>query len=191
ASDPEVDSAEALSAAPLDGKPVSEHLNAAIGKMGENVVVSRVERLAVDGEGRVGGYVHAGGKLAVLVGLRTKASGEGVERIAKDVAMHVAAADPTPVAADESGVPTELLERERALYRRQAEQEGKPAKIIDRIVDGKVKKFLKDVCLVEQPFVKDPDRSVRKYLEDAAAELGEGVEVSGFVRLKLGEAADS
>ncbi|UCE87021.1 MAG: elongation factor Ts, partial [Deltaproteobacteria bacterium] len=95
--------------------------------------------------------------------------------------------DPSPVAIDESGVPAELVGSERALYRRQAEQEGKPEKVIDRIVDGKVKKFLKDICLLEQPFVKDPDRSVEKFLADSAAQLGEAVEVRGFVRLRLGE----
>jgi elongation factor Ts len=143
ASDPKIDSVDTLSAASLGGKPVSERLTAAIAQIGENVVLSRVARLAVEGGGQVGGYVHAGGKLGVLVALRTAASGDAVEALAKDLAMHVAAADPTPVATDESGVPAELVESERAIYRRQAEQEGKPEKILDRIVDGKLKKFLK------------------------------------------------
>ena len=115
------------------------------------------------------------------------AEGAGLDAVIKDVAMHVAAADPTPVAADTSGVASDLLEQERAIYRRQAEQEGKPAGVIARIVDGKLKKFLKEVCLVEQPFVKDPDRSVKQFLADSARELGAELSVSGFVRLRLGE----
>jgi elongation factor Ts len=191
ASDPKIDSVDTLSAASLGGKPVSERLTAAIAQVGENVVLSRVARLDVEGAGHVGGYVHAGGKLGVLVALRTAASGDAVEALAKDLAMHVAAADPTPVATDESGIPAELVESERAIYRRQAEQEGKPEKILDRIVDGKLKKFLKEICLVEQPFVKDPDRSVKKFLADSAAQLGEEVSVSGFVRIRLGETNES
>jgi elongation factor Ts len=191
ASDPKIDSVDTLSAASLGGKPVTERLTAAIAQVGENVVLSRVARLDVEGAGHVGGYVHAGGKLGVLVALRTAASGDAVEALAKDLAMHVAAADPTPVATDESGIPADLVESERAIYRRQAEQEGKPEKILDRIVDGKLKKFLKEICLVEQPFVKDPDRSVKKFLADSAAQLGEEVSVSGFVRIRLGETNES
>jgi elongation factor Ts len=191
ASDPKIDSVDTLSTASLGGKPVTERLTAAIAQVGENVVLSRVARLDVEGAGHVGGYVHAGGKLGVLVALRTAASGDAVEALAKDLAMHVAAADPTPVATDESGIPAELVESERAIYPRQAEQEGKPEKILDRIVDGKLKKFLKEICLVEQPFVKDPDRSVKKFLADSAAQLGEEVSVSGFVRIRLGETNES
>ncbi len=186
-SDAKLESAEALSSAQVNGQPVADRVRTAIAALGENIVISRVARLGVEAAGRVGGYVHAGGKLGVLVALRTDAEGAGLDAVAKDVAMHVAAADPTPVAADASGVPSELLEQERAIYRRQAEQEGKPAGVIDRIVDGKLKKFLKEMCLVEQPFVKDPDRSVQQFLADSARELGAEVSVSGFVRMRLGE----
>lgn len=188
ASEPNLDSAEALSAATLDGERVSERVAATIAQVGENVVLSRVARLAVEGSGRVGGYVHPGSKLGVLVALHTDASGPAVDALAKDLAMHVAAADPSPVATDASGVPPQLLEQERAIYRRQAEREGKPEGIVDRIVEGKVKKFLREICLLEQLFVKDPDRSVKRLLADSAAELGQEVRVGGFVRLKLGEA---
>jgi elongation factor Ts len=163
--------------ASIDGQKVSEHVQAAISKLGENVVVKRAARLQVDG-GVVGGYVHAGGKLGVLVGLDTA----GADSLAKDVAMHVAAADPTPVSVDRDGVDAGLLEDERTLYRRQAEQEGKPEKMLDRIVEGKINKFLSEVCLVEQSFVKDPDRSVGEL-------LGE-VKVRSFERFKLGQAID-
>ena len=164
---------------------------AAVGKLGENVVVKRTARIALDGEGITGGYVHAGGKLGVLVGLRTAATGGAVEALAKDLAMHVAAADPSPVAVDASGVPQDFVEKERELFRRQAEQEGKPEKVIEKIVEGRVRKYYSEVCLVEQAFVKDPDQTVSALLESASKELGGPVEVSGFIRFKLGEAASA
>jgi elongation factor Ts len=182
--------APALLQAKLGAERVEERIQATVGRLGENVVLARVARLGVDGEGRVGGYVHAGGKLGVLVALRT-ALADGVDAIAKDLAMHVAAADPTPVAVDRDGVPGDLLERERALYRRQAQQEGKPPNVIERIVEGRIAKFYKETCLLEQPFVKDPERSVRQVLDEAAKRLGGPLVVGGFVRFKLGEGTDA
>jgi elongation factor Ts len=125
------------------------------------------------------------------VGVAAAAPGEAVERLAKDLAMHVAAADPSPVAVDKSGVSDELLDSERAIYRRQAEQEGKPAKVIDRIVDGKVARFLAEVVLLEQAFVKDPDQTVGGLLRGAAGEAGTEISVTGFHRFKLGEAGEA
>jgi elongation factor Ts len=190
AADAGVDRPEALLARELDGEKVEERVKAAIAKLGENVVVKRTARLAVDGAGLVGGYVHAGGKLGVLVGLRTRAAGPAVETLAKDVAMHVAAADPSPVAVDRAGVSAELIESERAIYRKQVEQEGKPEKIRDRIVDGKLNKFLQEVVLLEQAFVKDSDRSVADLLRDVGKQVGAEIEVVGFRRFRLGEAVE-
>ena len=102
--------------------------------------------------------------------------------------MHVAAADPTPVSVDRGGVAEDLLESERSIYRKQSEQEGKPEKVIDRIIQGRLNKFLSEICLLEQPFVKDPDRSVGDLLGDVAKEVGEEIAVAGFQRFKLGEA---
>jgi len=179
---------EALLEARVDGETASERIQGAIAKLAENVVLKRVARLAVEGGGVVGGYVHAGGKLGVLVALSTTARGAEVIALARDVAMHVAAADPSPVAVERSELPQQLLDSERAIYRAQAEQEGKPAKLIDRIVDGKVNKFAADVCLVEQAFVKDPDRSVGDVLGDASKRAGAPIRVTAFRRFKLGEA---
>jgi elongation factor Ts len=189
AAGPGVEGTQALLEASLDGASASERIQAAIAKLGENVVLKRVVRLHVDGGGVVGGYVHAGGKLGVLVGLSTTARGAEVDSLVRDVAMHVAAADPTPVAVERSELPQQLLASERAIYRAQAEQEGKPEKVIDRIVDGKVNKFAADVCLVEQAFVKDPDRSVGDVLGDASKQAGTPIRVTAFRRFKLGEAA--
>ena len=105
-------------------------------------------------------------------------------------AMHVAAADPSPVAVDRSGVSADVLESERSIYRKQAQQEGKPEKIWDRIVEGKVNKFLQEVVLLEQPFVKDPDKSVADLLRDVGKQVGAEIEVVGFRRFRLGEASE-
>jgi elongation factor Ts len=125
----------------------------------------------------------------VIVALDTAASGEGLDALAKDVAMHVAAHDPSPVAIDRTGVPKELVEKEAELFRRQAQQEGKPAQVVERIVEGRLKKYYAEVCLLEQAFVKDPDKSVKQLLDEAGKKLGQPVAVSGFVRFKLGETA--
>jgi elongation factor Ts len=175
---------EALLAAEIDGTPVAEIIKAAIAKLGENVVVKRVARIEVPGVGLVGGYVHAGGKLGVLVGLAA-ADVSGLAPVAKDVAMHVAAADPSPVAVSRDGVPAELLARESEIYRKQALKEGKPEKILDRIVEGKLAKFVSDICLLEQAFVKDPDKSVG----DRLKEVGE-VSIFAFERFRLGQSAE-
>jgi elongation factor Ts len=174
--DASVTSADALLEASIDGRKVADVITEAITKLGENVVVKNVARVEVDGI--VGSYVHAGGKLGVLVGLATKDS--GADAMAKDVAMHIAAADPTPAAVTREDVSSELIESERAIYAAQAVQEGKPEKVIEKIVEGKINKYVSQICLVDQPFVKDPDRTVGNVLGDAT--------VTEFHRFKLGEA---
>jgi elongation factor Ts len=171
------------------GRPLRESVQAASGKLGENVELKRFARLAPSGKGRTGGYVHAGGRLGVIVALDTAASGDGLDGLAKDVAMHVAAHDPSPVAIDRAGVPKELVEKETEILRRQAEGEGKPAHVTERIVEGRLKKFYAEVCLLEQAFVKNPDQSVKQLLDEAGKALGQPVHVTGFVRFKLGETA--
>ena len=188
ADDAGADAPEALLELSVDGEKLADRVTAAIAKLGENVVVKRVARLSVDGDGVASGYVHAGGKLGVLVTLRSRASGDAIEALGRDLAMHVAAADPSPVSIGREGVSEELLESERSIYRRQSIQEGKPEKVIDRIVQGRINKFLSEICLLEQPFVKDPDRSVGDLLGDVAKEVGEEIAVMDFRRFKLGEA---
>lgn len=179
------DTVEALGAATLDGESVAQRIGAVAGKLGENVVCKRVARLAAPG-GLVGGYVHAGGKLGVLVSLHTAARGAAAEAVAKEVSMHVAAADPSPLALDRSGVPADLLARERELFAKQAAQTGKPEKVIEKIVEGRINKFYAEVCLLEQPFVMNPDQSVGQMLAQKGKELGADVAVTGFVRFRLG-----
>jgi elongation factor Ts len=188
AGDAALASAEALAEGTIGSGPVSQRVQAAAGQLGENIVIKRVARLESPG-GVVGGYVHAGGKLGVLVALRTQARGEPVDALAKDLAMHVAAADPTPVAVDRDGVPAELVAREREVFAKQAAQTGKPEKVIEKIVEGRINKFYAEVTLLEQPFVKDPERSVADVIAEAGRTAGADVAVTGFVRFKLG--ADS
>ncbi len=183
-----VDGPEALMERSIDGEKVSERVAAAIAKLGENVVVKRVARHSVDGDGVASGYVHAGGKLGVVLTLRSSASGDAIEALGRDLAMHIAAADPSPVSIDRGGVAEDLLESERSIYRKQSEQEGKPEKVIDRIIQGRINKYLSGICLLEQAFVKDPDRSVGDLLSDAAKEVGTEISVVDFRRFKLGEA---
>jgi elongation factor Ts len=186
---PEAKTPDDLLAVVVDGAPLREMMQAASGKLGENVELKRFARLAAAGAGQPGGYVHAGGRLGVIVALESGAAGNGLAGLARDVAMHVAAHDPSPLSIDRSGVPEELVRKESELFRRQAQQEGKPAPVIERIVEGRLKKYYAEVCLLEQAFVKDPDKSVQQLLDEAAGTLGQPVRVTGFVRFKLGETA--
>ena len=163
----------------LEGQTIDEHVKAAVGRIGENIQLKRVGSIQVAGV--VGGYVHGGGKLGVLVGLTTE-SPEKAEGVARDVAMHVAAADPTPLAVDRDGVDSSVLEKEKEILRNQALASGKPEKIVDNIVSGRINKFYAENCLIEQPFVKDLDKKVG----DVLGEVGDA-KVSDFVRFKLGE----
>jgi elongation factor Ts len=186
AKDAKISTVDALLATPIEGEKVSDRVVAAIAVLGENVVVKRVARLAVE-RGVVGGYVHAGGKLGVLVAMTAPEAAPALAGLAKDIAMHIAAADPSPVAVSREGISRELLASEREIYRKQALASGKPEKILDKIVDGKVDKFVSEVALVEQPFVKDPDKSVGDLLKAAGA----GVNVSAFERFKLGQGEEA
>lgn len=190
ASDSAIEGPDMLLEREAGGEKVADRVTAAIAKLGENIVVKRTARLSVNGDGLVGGYVHAGGKLGVLVALAGQTGGV-VEAAVKDLAMHVAAADPSPASVNRDGVSEALIDSERNIYRNQAVQEGKPEKVIDRIVEGKVNKFLADVVLTEQAFVKDPDRSIGEFLGDVGKEAGGEVSVVAFERFKLGEAGDA
>jgi elongation factor Ts len=141
------------------------------------------------GDGLIASYIHPGAKLAVLVEINCEtdfvARTDDFQTLAKDVAMHIAAQNPLVVSREE--IPAGLLEKEREIYRAQAVASGKPEKIVDKIVDGQVEKFYSEVCLLEQPFVKDPKISVDDLLKQLIAKVGENIRVARFVRLKLGE----
>nr|MCH9673308.1 translation elongation factor Ts [Gammaproteobacteria bacterium] len=163
---------DALNSAPLpSGLTVEERRKELVAKIGENMSVRRFE-VQASSNGRVGSYSH-GGRIGVLVAL------EGSADIARDVAMHVAASDPMCVSKDE--LPADMLERERGILVAQAADSGKPAEIIEKMVAGRLQKFVRERTLLGQDFVKDPDQSVEKYLKSA------GATVSGFTRFEVGE----
>jgi len=180
---------DALLAQPFAGdeaKTVQTLLTEAISVIGENMQIRRFASYSVAGSGMVGSYIHAGGKIGVLV----EASFEGTadERLAaclRDVAMHVAAASPSYLQRSE--VPSDVLEREKEIYRDKARQTGKPDNIIEKIIEGQVNKFYGDICLVEQAFVKDPDKSVQKYLDETGKALGGTITLKRFIKFVLGE----
>jgi elongation factor Ts len=176
------DDVDAALAMKLGDLTVDEHIKGAVGRVGENIQLKRIARVKVDG--LVGSYVHGGGKLGVLVGV-VSGSPDDVKETAKDVAMHVAAADPTPLAVDRGGLDPALVEREKTILRNQALESGKPEKIVESMVQGRINKFLAEHCLVEQAFVKNPDKRVG----DVLAESG-GATVSEFVRFRLGETSE-
>lgn len=171
----------------LGGGTVDDVIKAAVAKVGENIQLKRVA--SVDVKGVTGGYVHGGGKLGVLVALETGLSGAEVEAVAKDVAMHVAAHDPTPIAVDRADVPAAVIEKERKILTAQAMESGKPANVVEKMVDGRMNKFFSENCLLAQGFVKDPDTSIRDLLAKAGKASGGTLTVQSFVRFKLGEAA--
>jgi elongation factor Ts len=143
----------------------------------------------VAAEGAVGSYIHAGGKIGVLLEVNCETDFVGrtdeFQELVKDIAMHIAAADPRYVRSDE--VTEEDLAREREVYRHQALETGKPADVVERIVDGKMKKFYSEACLLEQPYVKDSEKTVGEMITEKIARIGENIQVRRFVRFKLGE----
>ncbi len=181
----DVNAALALSAG---GASLSDKLTERVAKIGEKISFRRFVRFAIpaDGKGVVAPYIHAGGKIGVLVELH----GAGAENaefaaLAKDLAMQVAAANPSYVSRE--NVPADVIDREMAIYRDQALAAGKPEKILDKIAAGKLEKFYGDFCLVEQAFIKDPDRKVGDLLKGMSSKTGAPARVAGFARFQVGE----
>ena len=147
----------------------------------------KADRAASDGA--VGAYIHAGGKIGVLVEINCEtdfvARTTEFQALLKDVAMQVAAANPRCVRREE--VTAADLDKEKDIYRQQALESGKPEKIVDKIIEGKIDKFYSDVCLLEQSFIKDPDKKVIDVVNDAIARLGENIQIRRFSRYHLGE----
>ena len=158
-------------------------------KMGKAKTAKKASRSAT--EGRIEAYVHTGGKIAVMVEVNCEtdfvARSDGFIELTRDIAMHIAASSPLFIRRED--VDDESLEDEREVFRSQAETEGKPAEIVDKIVDGKIERFLSEAVLYEQPFVRDPDQSVRDLIADAINRIGENIVVSRFIRFALGEDA--
>ena len=160
-------------------------------KKGQAAAQKKAQREATDGV--VGSYIHAGGKIGVLVEVNCEtdfvARTEDFQRLCHDIAMHIAALDPRFVRREE--VTPEILDREREIYGAQARASGKPENIIEKIVNGKMEKFYEETCLYEQHFIKDEQHTIRELIDQMIAKIGEKIEVRRFVRFKVGEVTDS
>jgi elongation factor Ts len=168
----DVTDVDSLAGAQLaDGRTVEEARTELVAKVGENISVRRFVRL--EAADHLGSYAH-GARIGAIVAMQG-----GDDELARDIAMHVAATN--PVCTDEDGVPADMLEREKRIFAEQAAESGKPPEIVEKMVVGKLNKYLKEITLVGQPFVKDPDITVGKLLGNAAAT------VTGFVRYEVGE----
>jgi elongation factor Ts len=180
---------EALLSSSLNGKPVSENLTDKIAKIGEHMAIRRMAKVTVN-DGVVVGYMHNAvapnlGKIGVLVGLESTGDKDKLEALGKQIAMHVAAAFPQFLNREE--VDASILEREKDVLREQAKAEGKPAEIVEKMLDGRIRKFYEEIVLLEQNFVMDPDVKINKLLENAANDVGAPVALTGYARIQLGE----
>ncbi|SCA55021.1 protein chain elongation factor EF-Ts [Candidatus Terasakiella magnetica] len=185
-----VNSFDELKAAAYPGseKNCEETLTALVGTIGENMNLRRMEKLTVS-NGVVATYMHNAaaeglGKIAVLIGLESEGDKDQLNALGKQIAMHVAATN--PLALDRDGVDATDIERERTVLIEQAKEAGKPEEIAIKMVEGRMRKFYQENCLIEQAFVIDPDNSVGKAIENLAKELGSDIKLTGYVRYELG-----
>lgn len=174
---------------PGAGKSVEEHVSEMVGTIGENMSVRRSTSLSVE-QGAVASYIHNSvapglGKIAVLVAIETTGDAAAAEAFGRQVAMHIAAINPLALTQEE--IPADVVERERAVYSEQARESGKPENIIEKMVDGRMRKFFEESVLLSQTFVVDGENSVAKAAELAAADVGAPVTIAGFVRYELGD----
>ena len=172
-----------------EGEKVGDALTEAIHIIGENMQISNFKRLEIDGTGALVPYIHMNGRIGVLVGFtfdnEATATDERFLAMGKDVAMQIAATN--PVSLDKESVPADIREHEFEIYKAQAAESGKPENIQEKIATGRMEKFYKENCLVEQEFVKDPDITVGAYIAKCAKEIGDDIKVVSFARIELGE----
>lgn len=178
---------------PATSHAVKDELQQLVAVIGENIQLRRKATLSVD-QGVVATYLHNTvvdglGKIGVLVALSSSADASKLHEIGKRIAMHVAAAKPTAVNRD--AVDSSMLDKEREIFAEQARASGKPEQVIEKIVDGRIQKFYKEITLLEQPFVMNPDQSVAQMVEEAAKELGAPIEVLAFERFEVGEGIEA
>ncbi|MGG1551170.1 MULTISPECIES: translation elongation factor Ts [Paenibacillus] len=185
---------EKTGAGMLDCKKALEEANGDIARASEilrekglSAAANKAGRIAT--EGAVESYIHAGGKVGVLVEINCETDFVGktdqFKSFCRDIAMHIAAASPIYVRRDE--VPGEALEKEKEILRAQALNEGKPEKIVEKMVEGRIGKYYEEYCLMEQSFVKDPDKTIEQLLNEKIATIGENISIRRFVRFALGE----
>ena len=163
-----------------------------IAKIGENITLRRASSLSV-GTGVIGSYTHNSveeglGKIGVVVALESTAKGEDLKRFGRMLAMHVAASNPQAI--DPSGLDPDIVRREKEVLADKYKAQGKPANVIDKIVESGLKTFYKEVCLLDQPFIHEPDKSVSQAVKEAEGKVGGPIKITGFVRYALGEGID-
>jgi elongation factor Ts len=170
---------------------VGDDLNSQIATLGENMSIGRFVRFAAEQPGIVGSYVHSNGKIGVLVELGTKNAATAAKpemlELAKNIAMQVAATG--CLALDADSLDPAVVEREREVYRQKTLDEGKPANIVDKIVDGRIQKFYQEVCLMEQAYIRDDKVTIKALVKDQCKCLGDEITVRRFARLQLGESS--
>jgi elongation factor Ts len=179
-------------AARLGDRTVADAINETIAKIGENMTLRRAAALSV-GKGVVGSYVHNSvldglGRIGVLVGLESTGNADELKALGRMVAMHVASAN--PLAVDPSGLDAATVEREKNVLAEKFKAQGKPANVIDKIVESGLKTFYKEVCLLDQGFIFDDKKTVAQALKEAEGKVGAPIKVTGFVRYALGEGID-
>jgi elongation factor Ts len=180
---------ETIKAAKIGAIPVADAIADTVAKIGENMTLRRAASLSV-GQGAIGSYVHSAvidglGKISVIVALESTGNTDELARFGRLVAMHVAATNPQAI--DPSGLAPDVVRREREVMAEKAKAQGKPANVIDKIVESGLKTFYKEVCLLEQPFVHDDKKSVAQALKEAEGKIGGPIKVTGYVRYALGE----
>ncbi len=172
---------------------IGELVKTKIAKLGENITVSRFTLYEVNGHGVVGSYIHTGGQIGVLLEVNTKSDEvthkDEFKTLVRDISMQVAAANPQFVSKE--NVPADLLSKERDIQSDRARSEGKPEKMVDKIAEGRMSKFYEEVCLLEQPFIRENTISVGDLIRSANAKLGDSLTVARFVRFKVGDAMDA
>ena len=180
---------EAAKALPKGDETLEGFIKTKVLEMGENLQFRRFDRLTLNGEGAVASYIHLGGKVGVLIEVSAEkaetVSSETFKDLVKDLTLHTAATSPAGLKRED--ISAELVESEKDIFRKQMEGAGKPADILEKIIEGKLGKFYSERCLLEQGFVKDPDTSVKSLLEAKGKELGDTITVNSFLRFGLGE----
>ena len=189
-------SLDALKAAafPGTGRDVGGEVTEAIAKIGENMTLRRSDMLSVDA-GVIGTYVHAAvapnlGKIGILVGLKSTGDAAALEALGRQLAMHVAAANPAPLAVTPDELPADVIAHERAIFKEQAIQSGKPAEIAEKMVEGRMRKYYEEVCLLAQTYVIDGESKISDVLKAAEKDVGAPVEITAFRRFVLGEGVE-
>jgi elongation factor Ts len=183
---------ERIKAAKAGSMTIADAIAESIAKVGENMTLRRAAQLSVE-NGVIARYMHNAvseglGKIGVLVALESTAGGDELAKFGRMVAMHVAASNPQAV--DAAGLDRTLVEREKEILAEKFRAQGKPANVIDKIVESGLKSFYKEVCLLEQPFIHDPAKSVAQALKEAEGRIGAPIKIAGFVRFALGEGID-